>query len=124
MTAICLILFTVYGFVFFQNFSELKLDGNGVHKLFLGKEVASWSWGAIQEIGVMSTRVFGSEESRKNGTKYVYFSEKEMGEEDRFKMCLEWPPRKCGYALYTPKLLNRALEYSDVDAVYYNAEEP
>lgn len=122
--AITLSLAAVYLRLALKNGGVLILDDAGVHQVCFGREVRCWNWNEISEYGVMGTRVFGTKKRVNKGTRYVYFSEKAMDSEERFQMCLSWPPKRCAYASYTEELMRDAKRRMGTAPVYYNTPEP
>ena len=107
-----------------KNGAVLVLDDAGIRRMCLGREIRRWSWSEIREYGIMGTRVFGSQKAINNGTRYIYFSENTMDDQERFKMALNWPPKKCAYALYTDELMHSAKTRLEIEPVYFNTLEP
>ena len=122
--AITLVLSCIYLFLALRNGDTLLLSSDGISRLSFGRERAHWNWESIQEYGVIGLRLFGSEKAIENGTKYVYFSETPMDDDQRFQMALKWPPKKCAYALYSDELLHNAKLRLDLEPVYFNTSEP
>ena len=121
---ICILLALVFLAVTLQNSALLRLDEAGIHRILLGRETGCWKWEDIREYGVMGTRLFGTEKQKNNGTRYLYFSKDAMNDNQRFQLCLNWPPKKCAYALYTDELMHSAMTRLDLEPTYYNATEP
>lgn len=114
----------IYVWLAVRNAAVLYCDKTGIHTRMCGQKLRSCSWDDIKEFGVMGTRVFGSEKRRNKGRRYVYFSKNRMDDSEHFKMCLNWPPKNCPYALYTDGLIKEAQKRPDIEPVYYNTEEP
>lgn len=86
------------------NGSVITVDPSGIRKRFLSFSLGSLSWEEVAEVGVIGTRVFFRRPNR-TGTRYIYFSPEPLDENKRFRLALEWPPRKGFYLQYTEKRL-------------------
>lgn len=102
LACIPLILCIVYCVVAIQNGSVVRVDAGGVSHRF-PKRGLSMDWEEIGEVGVAGLRVLNSEGKRYTGTRYIYVSKKPMSEEERFHMCLNWPPKDVLYFRFSYK---------------------
>lgn len=81
---------------------KLEIDRQGIRRYILSKEIDFTPLDNIKEIGVCGTKVFNYGKKKKTGTLYIYFSEDILNEDERFRMILEWPPKKgVHFMLYT-----------------------
>ncbi len=92
------VFFTLTGaaflYILFLYGSTLRISSQGIRKEFLFLPLKTLSWDEIAEVGVLGTKIFnGGSYRKKPGRRYIYFSEKELDDDARFKMALEWPPR-------------------------------
>lgn len=102
LACIPLILCIVYGVIAVQNGNVVRVDAGGVSRRFPGRG-RSMSWENIGEVGVVGLRVLNSEGKRYTGTRYIYVSEKPMSEQERFDLCLKWPPKDILYFRFSYK---------------------
>ncbi len=86
--------------------SRIILDETGIQKTCLCFNRCFIPWSDIAEVGVIGTRVFCPKPD-KTGMRYIYFSEKKLDDDSRFKLALEWPPRRMLYLSYTKERLSR-----------------
>ena len=105
IAAVFLYIMVLYG-------SVLHVSAEGVQREFFVIPMKAYTWDQVREIGVVGTKVFnGTSKNRKTGRRYIYISPEEMDEESRFKMTLEWPPRKdILYCIYSRQHID-ALQY-------------
>ena len=83
----------VFLYIMFLYGSTLRVNSEGIRKEFLFIPLKTVSWDDIVEVGVLGTKIFnGGAYKKKPGRRYIYFSEKELDGDTRFKMALEWPP--------------------------------
>lgn len=103
------LLFAAIGIMFLAeaavNGSQLILNETGIQKTFLFFNLWFIPWSDIAEVGVIGTRVFCPKPD-KTGMRYIYFSEEKLDEDSRFKLALEWPPRRMPYLSYTKERLS------------------
>ena len=70
------------------------------------KEAVSLPWSSVKEMGVVGTKVFNHGNADKTGSLYIYFSEKSLTEDERFRTALEWPPKDMLFLLYTKERMD------------------
>lgn len=87
----------LYTLVALKNGAVVHLSETGVAVHVLGRCLYRMDWRAIKEVGVLGTRVFALPKAKRRGTLYVYYAAREMTAEERFELCLKWPPRKMIY---------------------------
>ena len=83
--------------------ASLRIDDEGVTRLNLfGRKTRFLPWREIAEIGVAGSRVLGRGDKKKNpGTLYIYFSENEMTEQQRFETMLHFPTKGLLFTTYS-----------------------
>ncbi len=60
------------------------------------------TWDELRELGVVNTKLFsGAADTKRNKYMYIYFSKDQLSDDERFKMALEWPPKKQDYLFLT-----------------------
>lgn len=79
----------------------VTIDEHGVRMHTLGITLRRYTWQDIEEVGVAGVKVFNKRDQKKTGSIYIYLSNKRLDDKQRFKMCLEWPPKKCIYLGYS-----------------------
>lgn len=102
------IVFSLIGFLFlavaFINGSCVTIDPDGIQLHFLSFCRKSVKWEDIQEVGVIGTQIF-LRHPESTGSRYIYFSPEVLNDEKRFRLALEWPPKKIIYFQYTKENL-------------------
>lgn len=81
----------------------MEINEEGVIRYTLGRPNRTVLWKDLREVGIVGLRLFYKGKKNRTGTKYLYFSTKEMTEEERFKLTLEWPPAKMLFVIYSPE---------------------
>ncbi len=95
IAAVFILIAAVFFCVMFLYGSVLILSEEGIRSVFLFVTVRSYSWNQIRETGVVGTKIFnGTSKKKKAGRRYIYFSPEALNEDQRFRLALEWPPRK------------------------------
>ena len=89
---------------------------------FIWRKALEMNWDEVDEWGIVGTRLF-TKIGEYTGTKYLYFSREEMSEDERFRMCLNWPPKDKIYIVYTPKRLEYVMQNIEKQPVYYNVKD-
>lgn len=74
------VLDSVYIYMAIKNISIIHIDDEKVEKRTFGKTVLSFEWEDINDVGLVNKR-------------FVYFSKDEMTDDDRRRMCFDWPPK-------------------------------
>lgn len=95
----------VYLSVFYG--ASVEIDEEGIIRYVLGRPGRTVLWNDLREVGIVGLRLFYKGKKNRTGTKYLYFSEKEMTEEERFKLTLEWPPARMLFVIYSPECYQR-----------------
>lgn len=70
----------LYVYLAIKNISIIHIDDEKVEKRIFGKAVLSFPWREIKDVGLLNQR-------------FVYFSKESMTDDDRQRMCFDWPPR-------------------------------
>jgi hypothetical protein len=70
----------VYVYMAIKNISIIHIDDEKVEKRTFGKTILSYKWDDIKDAGLANKR-------------FVYFSKDEMTDDDRHRMCFDWPPK-------------------------------
>ncbi len=88
-------IFLLFGIIFLiasvMNGMNLSITECEIQQSLLGRKIRVYKKSEIREIGVVGLKLFGK--SRNCGVKYIYISKEKMTENERFQMCLKWPPR-------------------------------
>ena len=104
-----------------MNGASVSVDSTGIRRSFFGISMGEKKWSEIAEVGVIGTKVFNNNDPKHTGTRYIYFSEKALTEQERFRMALEWPPRKVIYFQFNQKRLNEVQMFWSDTIRTYNA---
>lgn len=91
----------VFAFIAVLYGSTLTLDQQGLSRSFFGIPMHRIPWSDIAEVGVVGLKVFNNNDSKRTGTRYIYFSPQPLDKDERFRLALEWPPRNMLYLCYT-----------------------
>lgn len=118
--AICLVLFAIYAVLAFRNGQIVRITPEFVQLRFFGKPRQSFSWTEVQEVGIAGTKVLNAANPDRTGAKYIYFSPRAMTEDERFHMCLKWPPRDIIYVRYSADRIDRIMKCWRKEIVLYN----
>lgn len=116
---IFLILCVVYGAVALQNGAVIQVNRKGVSRRFPRKGL-SMDWEHIAEVGVAGLRVLHGEGKKYTGARYIYFSEKPLSEEERFDLCLKWPPKDILYFQFSYKRIAAVQKLWEKDITMFN----
>lgn len=99
----CFLLGLLYAVISICNGALVHIDETSILRRTLGIRGKALMWDEVKEVGVVGTKVLRSGHGKYTGTKYIYFSRREMTDEERFNMCLEWPPRDAIFMQYSLK---------------------
>lgn len=88
-------------------------------KMLIGKPLVFLK-SEIQEIGVVGLRMYRKNEHN-HGTRYIYFSKSKLTEQDRFELCLSWPPKNMIYMEWTNKRMAAVQNFWSDELAEYNA---
>ena len=119
LACIFLILCIVYLVVALQNGNVVRVDRSGVSRRFPPNKL-SMSWEDISEVGVVGLRVLNSKGKRYTGSRYIYVSRKPLSEEERFNMCLKWPPQDVLYFRFSYKRIAAVQKLWEREIVMFN----
>ena len=86
----------------------------------LGITLKELRWDDIKEVGIVGTKVFNGKKNEKCGSLYLYFCKKGMNAEERFDMCLKWPPKECIYLHFENKKFDYIQSKWNKKIVTYN----
>lgn len=81
--------------------SVITIDSEGASCTFLGIPRKKITWDQVKEAGVIGTKVFNKSNQDKTGDMYLYFSPKELNDEERFALAMKWPPKDMVFLLHT-----------------------
>lgn len=89
------IIVIVFAFIAVLYGSVLYISSRGIERKFLFVTMGALTWEQVREVGVVGTGIFftGDRNKKRTGRRYIYISPRELDEDTRFKMALEWPPR-------------------------------
>ena len=103
----CVLFFAMAGLYSYIAFglagAFVEIGKLNVKKKMFGIAVKSFAWEQIREIGVANTKIMGKNSKSSKRNLYIYFSQKELEDDERFQMCLKWPPRECIYMKFSTK---------------------
>ncbi|MCC8121406.1 MAG: hypothetical protein LIO42_05405 [Oscillospiraceae bacterium] len=122
LAVLCFLLGAVYGWVFLQNACRIQLGEETVERRLFGRPLKCLTWTQVGEVGVVGLKLFGPNKKRV-GTRYIYFAPEKMTEEQRFNMCLKWPPKEGVYMRFSPQRLQAVKERWKIPLAQCNAGE-
>ena len=79
------------------------------------------SWSDVKEIGLIMEHRY--HHKKRGGEKYIYFSPHKMTASERYKMILNWPPKKMLSMEYSEKRLEYVMTIWGKELKAYNVEE-
>lgn len=118
---ICLALAMLFMAVAAIEGSTVKVSSSGVGLYCFGRQRRKYTWEQIQEVGVAGVKIFNGGNTRKTGTKYIYFSSKPMTDKERFEMCLKWPPGNIIFMKYNYEKICKVQTFWSNEIKLYNA---
>ncbi len=74
--------------------ARVVVEPTGIRRIIPWKTINFYHWEEIAEVGIAGTRVFRKKDSKNPGTLYIYISKTALTDDERFKMMLNWPPKK------------------------------
>lgn len=110
----------IYGVIAVMTGSSLYIGGKYLEQRFLGIRIRSLAWQDVKEVGVVGTKVFNKGNPDKTGSLYIYFSPAVMDDDERFQMCVRWPPKKAMYMQYTHKRITAVQSLWDKPLELFN----
>jgi len=116
-----LFIFVLFDVVFFKSASIIKVDPENITLSFLGKAYRHISWSDVKEIGLIMEHRY--HHKKRGGEKYIYFSPHKMTASERYKMILNWPPKKMLSMEYSEKRLEYVMTIWGKELKAYNVEE-
>ncbi len=119
-----MIIFWLFGALFawvaWLNGSSVVLTPEGVSLYFFSHCRKSCKWEELQEIGAIGTKVLRQKNKDDAGRLEIYFSTKEMNDDERRAMALQWPPKDMIYMLYQKNRMDAVQILSDAHIHLYN----
>ncbi|MCC8076763.1 MAG: hypothetical protein LIO60_00175 [Oscillospiraceae bacterium] len=100
----------------------VHMDGEGVKCSILFKRRAM-AWTDVSEVGVLGTKALHSGEARHTGARYIYFSPSKLDDDQRFQLCLHWPPKDLIYFRFSYKRIAGVQRFWAKDIAMYNVGE-
>lgn len=100
--------------------ARIEVNRDSVTRISIFRKRTTFSWSEIKEVGVAGSKIFLKGERNKPGTLYIYFSKKELNDDERFDMMLKWPPKDVLYLEYTDTIAKYILPFWGRPFVEYN----
>ena len=116
-------LFLIFGGIAVYSARLVTVSKEGLCVSYFGLLKKQLSWDQIREVGVMGLKVFKSKKSKATGLLYIYFSEENLTDQERFNIALKWPVRHIPYMLYTIKRLENLQFLWKKPLTFYNADK-
>ena len=117
--AFCLLLSCVYLYAALLHGARIEIDAQGISRRFLWFPPQRLSWTEIREVGICGVNALNRRSPEKTGTLYLYFSLKELSENERFQMILHWPPRQI-WLSYSRSHLQAITPFWEKEIITYN----
>lgn len=100
--------------------STLTIDDDGVHLSFLGRRRQAIRWEDVAQLGIAGKKVFNGRNPKKTGSLYIYFSQKELSDDDCFQMMLKWPQAGVVFVQFSHDHLRRIQAFYSGTVKRYN----
>ena len=113
-----LVLSIVYLYFTFRSAVLLEMDDRGLRDRFLWFTFNELPWINVREVGIANLKVLKNAEKKKLGELYIYFSDEQMGDEERLRMCLHWPPKDKRYMRFSQKRIKAIQKYWEKKPVF------
>lgn len=113
----------LYVCIALRNGTVVQISKDGVTLQILGRCIRRLPWENVEEVGVLGTRIFASQKSKKHGLLYMYYSERKLTQEERFELCLKWPPKKIIYHCFSKDIKVCMEKFWQKEIASYNAPE-
>lgn len=98
-----LIFAVIFGYIAVLYGSTLTLDETSIRRSFFGIHMKEMPWNKVAEVGVIGIKVFNRNHPQRTGKLYIYFAPQYLDDDARFRLALEWPPKKGLYLSYQPE---------------------
>lgn len=120
--AVFFLISVIFFAVSYHNGSTVRLLEEGVELAFFNHRRAFIPWSEIREVGVAGTKVLRQKNRDDVGSVEIYFSRREMSDEERRNMLFQWPPRVCDiiYMAYIQERLIAVQMAYNGQIVFYN----
>ena len=110
----------VFAVICINNGAVIGIHSDRVEKKMLIGKPLVFLKSEIQEIGVVGLRIY-RKNKHNHGTRYIYFSKKKLTEQERFDLCLSWPPKNMIYMEWTNKRMAKVQNFWSDELAEYNA---
>lgn len=117
---ICAAFFGLYAVLAVLNGKTVHVSSEGIETKLFGIPLRSMNWSQVKEMGIVGLRVLHRDSAKRTGEKYLYFSPRAMTDDERFDLCLKWPPKDIIYFRYRAKYMEHVMQCCDRDLVFYN----
>ena len=105
-----------------KNGSRVHVSDERLEVRLLWTTQLTVNWCDIREVGICGTKILKAAGSKWSGARYVYFSKTKMDDEERFNMCLEWPPKDKVYFRFNYKRIKKIIRIWGPEIVQYNTK--
>lgn len=109
--------------ILFTYGARVHMNETGIRCRQFPFQKKEFQWQDLQEVGILGTHVFGSERAKHRGEKFIYFSPSKYTEDDRFRMCLKWPPKDIIYMQYKQPRIQAVKKHWSEEVLLYNIGE-
>lgn len=124
IAVICGTLAVIYLLVALKNGAAVNVAEDGISLYIGGYRLRHLSWNVIREIGVVDTKVFPATGKKdRHGALYVYYADHTMNDEERFALCLKWPPKRMLYHRFTREIKASMEMYWQKEIQLYNVSD-
>ena len=90
----------IWAAAFIRLFSWITVDQDGIRLRRFFRKTEFVPWDCLKEVGVVYGDAFYM--LRRFRRKFIYFSQREMSEDELFEMMLRWPPAEVAYIPFSP----------------------
>jgi len=111
----------VFAYIAFLNGSTVRLTKEGVSLHFWKISRKFVPWPEIREVGVAGTKYIRQKNKDDVGSVFIYFSKKEMSDEERNQMLFAWPPKDMIYMRFIDERLFQAQLFYPGKIIFYHS---
>lgn len=116
----CLAVLLLFGAIAGLYGATLTFTAEGISRRLGRLQLGFVRWEQLREVGVVGTNVFNRRDPKKFGLRFIYFSPEPLDENRRFRLALEWPPRKMLYVEYEKRRLETVQMFWHEKIAEYN----
>ena len=113
----------VYVWQTLENLRIFCIDEKKASLRSLGRTLCEVPLDKPFEFAIANLKVTKNDDMTKVGAVYIYLSPKALREDERFRMCLRWPPKDVCYLRFSPARLQAIRKYVDQKPMLFWVKE-